>query len=537
MKKSSRIMIGLVLAAVFAVPAGGCSKRAPDDENTLEIELYKAGYGETFLHALADEYEKNHEGVKIYINASSEESLIRTHLPSGPSNNTVDLYLQGDSYFDLMGETGGVDFLGVHYENKLADLTDVYNAVIPGENVTVKQKMFDDYEAYHNVGDGERGKYYQFPWAAGIGGITYNYNLFQANGWEVPNTTDELFALCERISAAELTYAKKKLYPFIFTLEDSYWDMAYLTWWAQYDGVTAFNKFWQGEYYDEEAQSFHFGPSMMLSRGKEEALKVLDRILCIDKSKSDWAGDAAYTDPDSVNTFMQVQTKYFSGGSAMMVNGDWLENEVRTDFEDELASGELDIRYMAMPVISSLGEKLGLTDAQLSAAVEYVRNGGEKPAISDDALTAVADACKINQTLGVNHNAVIPCYAKAEKLAKDFLVFMASDAAQEIYLSATKGAMLPFDYDAENSECYAGFSPFQKSKFEVMQGSKYVFNQSKHPLFYRGGVTPYSNLKTNPEVNLFNEKNYKNYKKITFENYDYVYKNWNDILRNSGIQA
>ena len=132
---------------------------------------------------------------------------------------------------------------------------------------------------------------------------------------------------------------------------------------------------------------------------------------------------------------------------------------------------------------------------------------------------------------------MIPCYAKAEKLAKDFLVFMASDAAQEIYLSATKGAMLPFDYDAENSECYAGFSPFQKSKFEVMQGSKYVFNQSKHPLFYRGGVTPYSNLKTNPEVNLFNEKNYKNYKKITFENYDYVYKNWNDILRNSGIQA
>ena len=291
------------------------------------------------------------------------------------------------------------------------------------------------------------------------------------------------------------------------------------------------------QYYDEEAQSFHFGPSMMLSRGKEEALKVLDRILCIDKSKSDWAGDAAYTDPDSVNTFMQVQTKYFSGGSAMMVNGDWLENEVRTDFEDELASGELDIRYMAMPVISSLGEKLGLTDAQLSAAVEYVRNDGEKPAISDDALTAVADARKINQTLGVNHNAVIPCYAKAEKLAKDFLVFMASDAAQEIYLSATKGAMLPFDYDAENSECYAGFSPFQKSKFEVMQGSKYVFNQSKHPLFYRGGVTPYSNLKTNPEVNLFNEKNYKNYKKITFENYDYVYKNWNDILRNSGIQA
>lgn len=536
MKRFAVLVATLLLVGVLFAGTSAC-KRIPDDENTLEIELYKAGYGEQFLYDLAEEFEKMNEGAKVYINASSEESLIRTHLPSGPNNNTIDLYLQGDSYFDIMYETGGVDYGGVHYENKLADLTDVYNAVIEGEGVTVKDKMFDDYERYYNVGSADNDKYYQFPWASGIGGITYNFNMFEENGWKIPNTTDELFALCEDIVSANLEFSGKKIYPFIFTLEDSYWDMAYLTWWAQYDGIETFNRFWQGEYYDENTQSYRFGPQMMLSQGKEEALKVLDRILCIDKSKSEWPEDSSYTDPDSVNSFMQVQTKYFSGGSAMMVNGDWLENEVRTDFEEEIASGELDIRYMPMPVVSALGDKLGIDDATLSAAVEYVRNGGERPALDDEILNTVSDACNINQTLGVNHNAVIPCYATAAELAKKFLIFMASDDAQEIYLSATQGAMLPFDYDVESFKGFSNFSQFQKSKFSVMDDSNFVFIQSKHPLFYRGGISAYSNLKTSAETNLFNQQNYKNYKKIQFENYEYVYRNWNDILRNSGIQA
>lgn len=530
----------LICTVLLAFPmVTGCHSSVPDDENTLEIELYKAGYGTEFLDKLAEAYTAKNPDVKIHINATSEESLIRTHLPSGPNSNTVDLYLQGDSYFDLMSEEGGVTYGRVQYEKKIADLTDVYNAVIPGEGITVKEKMFSDYVNYHNVGEDGKDRFYQFPWAAGIGGITYNYNMFHDNGWEIPNTTDELFSLCQQIVDADLKFKGKKIYPFIFTLEDSYWDMAFMSWWAQYDTVEGFNRFWKGQYYDDGTETYKFGPNMMLSKGKEECLKVLDRILCIDKSKSgaSWAGESAYTDPDSVKSFKAVQTKYYEGGSAMMVNGDWLENEARPDFGSEIDGGEVDIRYMPLPVISALGEKFGISDSQLSEGVRYIRGGktGAKPSLDETVLNQIEKACNVNQTLGVNHNAVIPCYATARETAKDFLVFMASDEALKIYMETTRGAILPFRFDVKAQTCYNGLTQFQTSKLALMENSQYVFHQSKHPLFYRGGVTPFSNLKVSPEANLFNVTNYKSSAVIHQENYQYVYNNWDMILRNSGI--
>lgn len=501
MKKTVVFMLAAVLCCSFT----GCTKKVDNSENTLEIAYYDAGYGYEFIERWGEKFEASHPGVSVVLSKSSDVDP-KDLLSAGPGGNSVDLFIHGTVFnsYAYMGEK-----MLKGYDCVLEPIDDVLESKIDGE--TVYDRFMDGYEPKK-----VNGHYYSFSWATGMTGLVYNATKFDRAGYEVPNTTDELLKLCGEIKGdGEI--------PFVFSSATGYWTYLRNVWYMQYQGVDGMIDFFNG------IDDGSYSRDIFLQQGRLVSLETLDSLINAEKKYNH----------GSVNTltFTQAQAQLILGNGLMMVNGDWLENEVRTDFEDELASGELDIRYMAMPVISSLGEKLGLTDAQLSAAVEYVRNGGEKPAISDDALTAVADACKINQTLGVNHNAVIPCYAKAEKLAKDFLVFMASDAAQEIYLSATKGAMLPFDYDAENSECYAGFSPFQKSKFEVMQGSKYVFNQSKHPLFYRGGVTPYSNLKTNPEVNLFNEKNYKNYKKITFENYDYVYKNWNDILRNSGIQA
>ena len=90
----------LICTVLLAFPmVTGCHSSVPDDENTLEIELYKAGYGTEFLDKLAEAYTAKNPDVKIHINATSEESLIRTHLPSGPNSNTVDLYLQGGQLF------------------------------------------------------------------------------------------------------------------------------------------------------------------------------------------------------------------------------------------------------------------------------------------------------------------------------------------------------------------------------------------------------------------------------------------------------
>ena len=112
---------------------------------------------------------------------------------------------------------------------------------------------------------------------------------------------------------------------------------------------------------------------------------------------------------------------------------------------------------------------------------------------------------------------------------------MASDEALKIYMETTRGAILPFRFDVKAQTCYNGLTQFQTSKLALMENSQYVFHQSKHPLFYRGGVTPFSNLKVSPEANLFNVTNYKSSAVIHQENYQYVYNNWDMILRNSGI--
>ena len=50
------------------------------------------------------------------------------------------------------------------------------------------------------VEDGARGPhYYGIPWSSHVSGIYYNKGLFEKNGYQIPQTWDELFALCEEI--------------------------------------------------------------------------------------------------------------------------------------------------------------------------------------------------------------------------------------------------------------------------------------------------------------------------------------------------
>ena len=46
------------------------------------------------------------------------------------------------------------------------------------------------------------GKLYQIPVTNTLFGIAYNKTLFDKNGWQVPATLDEFYALCDTIQAA-----------------------------------------------------------------------------------------------------------------------------------------------------------------------------------------------------------------------------------------------------------------------------------------------------------------------------------------------
>ena len=61
---------------------------------------------------------------------------------------------------------------------------------------------------------------------------------------------------------------------------------------------------------------------------------------------------------------------------------------------------------------------------------------------------------------------------------------MATDTAIEIYLEATRGSILPFDYDVTEWSKYDTLSEFAKQKFVIMDKSVGVIGEDAYPMYY-----------------------------------------------------
>ena len=86
-------------------------------------------------------------------------------------------------------------------DNNLVELTDVLDLTVPGEDVTVGDKMlggFTDNTITKPYGD---DKVYLMPMFYSPCGLFYNAGLFAEKGWTVPTTWDEMWALGDKAAA------------------------------------------------------------------------------------------------------------------------------------------------------------------------------------------------------------------------------------------------------------------------------------------------------------------------------------------------
>ena len=86
-------------------------------------------------------------------------------------------------------------------DNNLVELTDVLDLTVPGEDVTVGDKMlggFTDNTITKPYGD---DGVYLMPMFYSPCGLFYNAGLFEEKGWEVPATWDEMWALGDKAAA------------------------------------------------------------------------------------------------------------------------------------------------------------------------------------------------------------------------------------------------------------------------------------------------------------------------------------------------
>ena len=134
---------------------------------------------------------------------------------------------------------------------------------------------------------------------------------------------------------------------------------------------------------------------------------------------------------------------------------------------------------------------------------------------------------------------MIPAYSTAKEAAKDFLLFLATDKANEVFIKSTNGASMPFDYDIEskNPALYASLPEIQKTRLALQAESVYMLNENTWAGVYYGGIARFTGARTNIE-SLFtakSEKDRKTARKIYDEEIEWWDDNrWDSVLTNMG---
>ena len=514
-KKATGICLAAVLTMGCAAGLTACTNADESDPNVLVIDAFKGGYGVDWLGAIARAFEEKNEGITVKVYPTEDDSTFGTALTSG--RLTSDIVFERYPHWDRILRPTTI--AGTTYDCLYEDLTDIYTAKIPGEDVTIEEKLIDGVADYYKTD----GKYYHFNWAVGMMGILYNEKQWKSS-WQLPRTTDELLELCETIKADNKT-------PFVYSLKNTYWGF-YDVWAAQYEGLDAMNDYDEG--YDPSGS--RYTPELVLYQGFEEALEVLQELL---------KDENGYMHPSSRDyTFTDAQIKFLEGEAVMQPNGDWIQSEMSANFTED----EVTIQFMKMPVISSIVDKCpSITgtaeekEEKLCSIIDYVdgAEGAALPAgVSETDVEYIRTARSLFHTTGQEHTAYIPVYSNKKDLAKQFLQFMATDEAIELYVKASGGYRTMFEYDYNKPELQESMSSFMKSTNKLTEESQLFFLKHKDPIFsltgyvfMRNGITGW------PETYLsaVNPDDYLSASEIYQRNYTTLKSQWDSYLATANI--
>ncbi len=531
MKKFTKI-VSVTTAFASILGCGACKIRSSGGEKgVLKISSFFGGYGDTWAQALADGYRKYNPSVKVEVVCNT---LVRDEAVTAAQTNETDT----DIYF--------IDGIGVgqycEAYGSLADLSEVYSSAPKAgdetEETTIAEKIRPEIVSEMQYGGDQAdfaGKYYTVPSPSGPCSLILNEdaldNALGKGKWEEPRTTNELFALCDRIKEAEakVTVAgvSYTVYPFIYgggAVE--YWRYLYYPWIAQYDGAENWEDFLSckkdGEYSKEAYQT----------EGKQKAYAQFEKLI---KRAN------GYCDPSSMNNKYTASQKYFFQGRACMyVSGDWLEREMENATEYKA-----NLKMIRTPVTSDLAEKIerdcGVSlganaeekDVALSAAVKAADEGGsEAENLSAPAYEAVKNARAVTFTLANSAIGFVPACSVNIDLAIDFFRYMYTDEGVKSVLNASK-SYLPVKNAQEITpdEEVSGF----RASVNVISGGNttYIYTSSKDPIRYRAGLDLYMGNEK-PEVAMGKKTGAMSASEYLQREMKLLDEKWSDYMYNVG---
>ena len=200
MKKTIALLLVLVLALGMlagcgssneaaeapAADSGDTAAEAPAAE--ISVAAIETAYGSEMWQQVAEAFTAE-TGIKV--NLTTDKNL----------EDVIGPAMQGGEFPDVIhlatGREAGLTEQFIK-DNNIADITDVLSMTVPGEDVTVADKVaggFTETSLTNPYGD---GKTYLAPMFYSPCGLFYNAGLFAEKGWEVPTTWDEMWELGDK---------------------------------------------------------------------------------------------------------------------------------------------------------------------------------------------------------------------------------------------------------------------------------------------------------------------------------------------------
>jgi len=269
-------LTGLVLTA------GGCAANPSDGVTTLDFFQFKGEALEDFAEII-DEFEAENPDIRVVQNqVADSETLIRTLLVKDRTPDVITLNANGN--FGKLAEAG------VFY-----DFPDepVLQTINPGV-----QDILADLGTYE-------GEVNSLGYVNNADGIIYTREIFEREGLEVPETWDELIALCQTLQERGIT-------PFATSLAEKWTAM------PSWNAIGAY--YTQDGFFDEmRAEGDTVGPDAPVSFEADFPEAMAKQAELFQYSQDGYRG-ASYD--DSTSLFAQ-------GGAAMMLQGIWALSPVK----------------------------------------------------------------------------------------------------------------------------------------------------------------------------------------------------------------
>ncbi|WP_155057910.1 carbohydrate ABC transporter substrate-binding protein [Streptomyces blattellae] len=185
--RRSLVLTGAAVT-VLGLLAGCSSGDSSSDsgKTTLKVAALEGGYGRAMYTEVIKDYEASHPDIDVQLQIS--KSIEDEITPSMQAGNYPDVVVLGQGRKAGLTET-------LIKDEALEDLTPVLDEKVPGEDTTVGEKLTKGIVGNLNTNPYGNDQTYLMPMYYAPTGLFYNQGLFEENGWEVPTTWDEMFAL------------------------------------------------------------------------------------------------------------------------------------------------------------------------------------------------------------------------------------------------------------------------------------------------------------------------------------------------------